>query len=72
MGSWQPKHRGTHPPMFGRLLESGEPAAKSPATYPYELDMAIAWSVLKAKPHPPQAPHQPRPAPGVPRDPPFS
>jgi hypothetical protein len=55
----QPKTSfGAHPPLFGRLRESGEPATKASAAYPYELNKAIVWSVLKAKPRTPPAPHQ--------------
>ena len=46
----QPKTSfGAHPPLFGRRRDSGEPATKASAAYPYDLNKAIVT---------PPGPHQ--------------
>ena len=49
---------GAHPPLFGRVRDSGEPATKASAAYPYDFNKAIVWALLRAKPLPPPGPHQ--------------
>jgi hypothetical protein len=44
---WQPTASfGAHPPLFGRRRESGEPATKASAAYPYAMNKSAVGAML--------------------------
>jgi len=50
------RHFGAHPPLFNRRRDSGEPATKAAAAYPYALNKAIVRAVIARGRSSPAAP----------------